>query len=488
MSRDSSGRDQITDGMSRQQRRRDGDVSGGGASGARGARVVPYDRLKRAVDVVLVLVGMVLLAPLFAVLAWRVRRELGSPVLFRQLRPGRDGGLFELRKFRTMTDERGPDGQLLPDEQRLTDFGRWLRSTSLDEIPEMVNVLRGEMSLVGPRPLLVTYLELYSPTQARRHEVRPGITGWSQINGRNNMTWDDKLALDVWYVDHRSLLLDVRILLRTLWVMVTRQGVSLDGHATTVPFQGSRTAAEGRGSASTEAGRGAAPPEPNAPERPAPRPAAPPEPNAPERPAPRPAAPPEEPERPAPRPAAPEPNAPERPAPRPAAPPEPNAPERPAPRPAAPPEPRAPERPATGDDRTNHDLVDSRPTPARPAGPIALEAGGQAAGDHRNRGRRPLSCGIALGRDKDGNGELSASQPAIRRDQRDGPLLRERDVEAVQHVHTRVQGECGTQVLGTGRDEVLLQGGGFLQQCPTQECRQIPLPGTAVELVLEGAR
>jgi sugar transferase EpsL len=216
--------------------------------------VVPYDRLKRAIDVVLVLVGMVLLAPLFAVLAWRVRRELGSPVLFRQLRPGRDGELFELRKFRTMTDERGPDGQLLPDEERLTDFGRWLRSTSLDEIPEMVNVLRGEMSLVGPRPLLVAYLELYSPTQARRHEVRPGITGWSQINGRNNMTWDDKLALDVWYVDHRSFVLDVRILLRTLWVMVTRQGVSLDGHATTVPFQGSGTAAEGHGSASTEAG------------------------------------------------------------------------------------------------------------------------------------------------------------------------------------------------------------------------------------------
>jgi sugar transferase EpsL len=229
-------------------------VSGGGASGPRGARAVPYDRLKRAIDVVLVLVGMVLLAPLFAVLAWRVRGELGSPVLFRQLRPGRDGELFELRKFRTMTDERGPDGQLLPDEERLTDFGRWLRSTSLDEIPEMVNVFRGEMSLVGPRPLLVTYLELYSPTQARRHEVRPGITGWSQINGRNNMTWDDKLALDVWYVDHRSLLLDVRILLRTLWVMVTRQGVSLDGHATTVPFQGSRTAAEGLGSASGEDG------------------------------------------------------------------------------------------------------------------------------------------------------------------------------------------------------------------------------------------
>jgi sugar transferase EpsL len=200
---------------------------------------VPYDRVKRAIDVVLVAIGMVLLAPLFAVLAVKVRRELGSPVLFRQRRPGLGGELFELRKFRTMTDERGSDGQLLPDEQRLTDFGRWLRSTSLDEIPEMVNVLRGDMSLVGPRPLLVEYLERYSPAQARRHEVRPGITGWAQINGRNNMSWDDKLALDVWYVDHRSLWLDVRILLRTLWVMVTRQGVSLDGHATTVPFQGS---------------------------------------------------------------------------------------------------------------------------------------------------------------------------------------------------------------------------------------------------------
>jgi sugar transferase EpsL len=203
------------------------------------AREVPYDRLKRAIDVVLVVIGMVLLAPLFAALAWKVRRELGRPVLFRQTRPGLDGELFELRKFRTMTDECGPDGELLPDEQRLTDFGRWLRSSSLDEIPEMVNVLKGEMSLVGPRPLLVEYLERYSPEQARRHEVRPGITGWAQTNGRNDMSWDDKLALDVWYVDHRSLWLDVRILLRTLWVTVTRQGVSLEGHATTVRFMGS---------------------------------------------------------------------------------------------------------------------------------------------------------------------------------------------------------------------------------------------------------
>lgn len=196
----------------------------------------PYDQLKRVVDVVLVLIGFVLLAPVFAILAWKVHREFGRPLIFRQARPGLHGQVFWLRKFRTMTDARGPDGQLLPDELRLTDFGRFLRSTSLDEIPEMVNVLRGEMSLVGPRPLLVEYLDHYSLEQARRHEVRPGITGWSQVNGRNNMPWEDKLALDVWYVDHRSLRLDVRILFKTLWVMVTRQGVSLEGHATTVRF------------------------------------------------------------------------------------------------------------------------------------------------------------------------------------------------------------------------------------------------------------
>jgi lipopolysaccharide/colanic/teichoic acid biosynthesis glycosyltransferase len=194
------------------------------------------DRAKRALDVVLVLIGMVLLAPLFAVLAWKVRRELGRPVIFLQDRPGLHGRLFQIRKFRTMTNVLGPDGRLLPDEDRLRDFGRRLRSTSMDEIPEMVNVLKGEMSLVGPRPLLVEYLPHYTPEQARRHEVRPGITGWAQVNGRNNMPWDEKLALDVWYVDNRSLWLDVRILLRTLWVMVTRQGVTLEGHATTVRF------------------------------------------------------------------------------------------------------------------------------------------------------------------------------------------------------------------------------------------------------------
>ena len=199
---------------------------------------VPYDRTKRALDVALTLIALVLLAPVLAVLAWRVRRELGSPVLFRQTRPGLHGRPFELRKFRTMTDQRDADGQLLPDDQRLTPFGAWLRSTSLDELPELLNVLRGDMSLVGPRPLLMAYLERYSPHQARRHEVRPGITGWAQVNGRNDLPWPDKLDLDVWYVDHRSLILDVRILLKTLWVMVRRDGVALDGHATTVEFRG----------------------------------------------------------------------------------------------------------------------------------------------------------------------------------------------------------------------------------------------------------
>jgi lipopolysaccharide/colanic/teichoic acid biosynthesis glycosyltransferase/glycosyltransferase involved in cell wall biosynthesis len=200
--------------------------------------VVAYDRAKRAIDVVLTAIGLVILTPLFALISWRVYREFGRPILFSQQRPGLNGRTFLLRKFRTMTDDRGPDGELLPDEQRLTPFGRLLRASSLDELPEMINVLKGEMSLVGPRPLLVEYLDLYTPEQARRHEVRPGITGWSQINGRNDMPWADKLALDVWYVDHRSLWLDVRILLKTLWVMVTRQGVSLRGHATTVRFEG----------------------------------------------------------------------------------------------------------------------------------------------------------------------------------------------------------------------------------------------------------
>lgn len=197
-----------------------------------------YDPLKRVIDVVLAVIGAVLLAPVMVMLAWQVRRRLGAPVIFKQHRPGMHGRTFTVYKFRTMTDDRDADGVLLPDEERLTSFGRFLRSSSLDELPELLNVLRGDMSLVGPRPLLVEYLELYTPEQARRHEVRPGITGWAQVNGRNDMPWSGKLAMDVWYVDHRSFVLDVRILLKTLWVMVTRQGVSLEGHATTVRFTG----------------------------------------------------------------------------------------------------------------------------------------------------------------------------------------------------------------------------------------------------------
>lgn len=197
-----------------------------------------YDPWKRTIDLVLAVVAVVLLWPLILLLAWKVRRELGSPVLFVQERPGQHGRTFRLVKFRTMTDERDAGGQLLPDDERLTSFGKFLRSSSLDELPELWNVLRGEMSLVGPRPLLVEYLSLYTPEQARRHEVRPGITGWSQINGRNDLDWGQKLAQDVWYVDRRSLNLDVRILLRTLLVMIRRDGVSLEGHATTVRFTG----------------------------------------------------------------------------------------------------------------------------------------------------------------------------------------------------------------------------------------------------------
>ena len=160
--------------------------------------------MKRLFDFVAASLALLLLALPLLALAWLIRRKLGSPVLFRQVRPGLQGRPFTMVKFRTMTDERGPDGALLPDAQRLTPFGRFLRASRLDELPELWNVLRGEMSLVGPRPLLMEYLPLYTPEQARRHEVRPGITGWAQVNGRNAISWADKFALDVWYVDHRS--------------------------------------------------------------------------------------------------------------------------------------------------------------------------------------------------------------------------------------------------------------------------------------------
>ncbi len=194
--------------------------------------------MKRLFDLLASTVGLMILAVPFALLAWQVRRKLGSPVLFTQLRPGLHGKPFLLVKFRTMTDTHDASGALLPDAQRLTAFGRFLRASSLDELPELWNVLRGEMSLVGPRPLLMEYLPLYSPEQARRHEVRPGITGWAQVNGRNAISWEDKFALDVWYVENRSLLLDIRILWLTVRKVLVRDGISAPGEATMPKFNG----------------------------------------------------------------------------------------------------------------------------------------------------------------------------------------------------------------------------------------------------------
>ncbi|MBL0946736.1 sugar transferase [Brevundimonas sp.] len=194
--------------------------------------------LKRLIDVVASAAGLVVLSPVLIVLWILVRRRMGSPALFRQVRPGLHGRPFEMIKFRTMRDAMGPDGRPLPDAERLTDFGRWLRATSLDELPELWNVLKGQMSLVGPRPLLMEYLPLYTPEQARRHDVRPGITGWAQINGRNAVGWDQKFALDTWYVDRHTLWLDVKIIALTLRRIVRRDGISAPGSATMEKFQG----------------------------------------------------------------------------------------------------------------------------------------------------------------------------------------------------------------------------------------------------------
>ncbi len=195
--------------------------------------------MKRLFDFVAAGLALLLLALPLLCLIWLVRRKLGSPVFFRQVRPGMNGKPFEMVKFRTMTDERGPDGQLLPDAVRLTPFGRFLRSSSLDELPELWNVLKGDMSLVGPRPLLMDYLPLYSPEQARRHEVRPGVTGWAQINGRNAISWEDKFKLDTWYVDNQSLWLDIKILWLTVKKVLVREGISAPGDATMPAFTGS---------------------------------------------------------------------------------------------------------------------------------------------------------------------------------------------------------------------------------------------------------
>ncbi|TSD54705.1 sugar transferase [Variovorax sp. KBS0712] len=196
--------------------------------------------MKRFFDIVAASVGLLLLCLPLAVLTFMVRSKLGRPALFRQLRPGLWGKPFEIIKFRTMTDARAPDGQLLPDAERLTAFGRFLRASSLDELPGLWSVLKGDMSLVGPRPLLMDYLPLYSAEQSRRHEVRPGITGWAQINGRNALSWDEKFKLDVWYVDNRSLWLDIKILWLTVRKVLVRDGINAAGEATMPRFTGSR--------------------------------------------------------------------------------------------------------------------------------------------------------------------------------------------------------------------------------------------------------
>lgn len=196
--------------------------------------------MKRLFDILVSLGVLLVLALPLLLLAGVVRHKLGSPVLFCQVRPGLRGHPFKMVKFRTMTDERGAGGELLPDALRLTRFGRFLRASSLDELPELWNVLRGEMSLVGPRPLLMEYLPLYSPDQARRHEVRPGITGWAQIHGRNAVSWDQRFQLDVWYVDHRSLWLDVKILWLTVRKVLVREGINAQGDATMPRFTGNK--------------------------------------------------------------------------------------------------------------------------------------------------------------------------------------------------------------------------------------------------------
>ena len=202
--------------------------------------------MKRLFDIVASIAILTIFSLPLLVLVGLVRIRLGSPVFFTQVRPGRGGKLFRLIKFRTMTDARGPNGELLPDADRLTPFGRLLRSTSLDELPELWNVIKGEMSLVGPRPLLVEYLPRYSPVQARRHDIRPGITGWAQVNGRNAISWEEKFKLDIWYVDNQGFWLDLRILWLTLCKVVVREGISAPGDATMPPFTGTHRDSETR--------------------------------------------------------------------------------------------------------------------------------------------------------------------------------------------------------------------------------------------------
>lgn len=194
--------------------------------------------LKRCADIIISLIILIFFSPLYIFIFYSVKKNLGSPVLFRQTRPGLDGKPFEMLKFRTMRDAVDKDGNLLPDGKRLTDFGKKLRASSLDELPELWNVLKGDMSLVGPRPLLMEYLPLYNDEQKRRHEVRPGITGWAQVNGRNAISWEDKFKLDVWYVDNQSLWLDMKILFLTIKKVLIKEGISANNDVTMPKFMG----------------------------------------------------------------------------------------------------------------------------------------------------------------------------------------------------------------------------------------------------------
>lgn len=194
--------------------------------------------LKRFMDIVCSLLGLIVFSPILLIVAVLIRTKLGSPIFFTQNRVGKDGEIFKMIKFRTMLDATDKWGEPLPDEERLTPFGRMLRSTSLDELPELINVLKGDMSLVGPRPLLIEYIDLYSEEQWRRHEVQPGITGWAQVNGRNNISWADKFKLDVWYVDNKSSLLDLKILFMTVYKVLKRDDINQEGEATVEDFNG----------------------------------------------------------------------------------------------------------------------------------------------------------------------------------------------------------------------------------------------------------
>ncbi|MCI0994205.1 sugar transferase [Pseudomonas sp. ICMP22404] len=196
--------------------------------------------LKRVFDIVASLAGLIVLSPVIAIIAYLIHKRLGSPILFRQVRPGLGGIPFEMVKFRTMRDAMDAKGHPLPDSERMTDFGRFLRSSSLDELPELWNVIKGDMSLVGPRPLLMEYLPLYDEMQVRRHDVRPGVTGWAQINGRNALSWDEKFQLDVWYVENQSLWLDLKIIFLTVKKVLIRDGISAEGEVTMPRFTGSK--------------------------------------------------------------------------------------------------------------------------------------------------------------------------------------------------------------------------------------------------------